>query len=183
MFKSILEGSSPHAAPAAAASLPNTFPPSTSASSVSAPVNANVTRPDQPQRHSMQTRSKSGVLKSNKQFTLLSSVSPLPTSHLKALQDPNWTPAMTVEIDAFDKAKTWDLVPRPSNANVITCLWLYKHKLDAEGKPKRHRARLVANGKSQEEGIDYTDTFAPVVKPATIRAVLDVSLARDWPIH
>ena len=86
-------------------------------------------------------------------------------------------------MDAFDKAKTWDLVPKPTNSNVVHCMWLYKHKLDAEGNPRRHKARLVANGKSQEHGIDYNDTFAPVVKPVTIRAVLEVSLARDCPIH
>lgn len=63
---------------------------------------------------------------------------------------------MTEEMDAFDKAKTWDLVPRPTDANIVRCMWLYKHKFDADGNPKRHKSRLVANGKSQEEGVDYT---------------------------
>lgn len=87
--------------------------------------------PEQPIHHSMQTRSQTGVRIAKKQFSLLSSVSPLPTSHINALKDPNWTPAMTVEMDAFDKAKTWDLAPKPTNTNIICCMWLYKHKLDA----------------------------------------------------
>lgn len=60
---------------------------------------------------------------------------------------------------------------------------MHKHKLNADGSFKRYRSRLVANGKSQQEGVDYNETFSPVVKPATIRTVLDVSLAKSWPIH
>ncbi|CAE6128258.1 unnamed protein product [Arabidopsis arenosa] len=61
-------------------------------------------------------------------------------------------------------------------------MWLFRHKFDADGKLSRYKARLVANGKSQQLGIDCDDTFSPVVKPATIRAVLHVALARDWPL-
>lgn len=121
--------------------------------------------------------------KPKKQFTLLSTVSTVPTSHTQALSDPNFKPAMDDEMDAFHETQTWDLVPRPSNTNIVRCIWLYKHKLNADGTIKRPKARLVANGKSQEEGIDYTETFSYVVKPATIRTVLDVSLAHNWPIH
>lgn len=131
----------------------------------------------------MQTRSKTGNLKPKTQISLLTSVSPLPKSHTQALNDPNWTPAMTDEYDAFCETRTWDLVPRPVDTNIVNCMWLYKHKLDADGKPRKHRARLVANGKTQEEGVDYNETFSPVVKPATIRTVLEVSLAKQWPIH
>lgn len=89
---------------------------------------------------------------------------------------------MNDEIDAFGETRTWDHVPRPPNTNVVTCMWLHTHKLNADGTFKRYRSRLVANGKSQEEGVDYNETFSPVVKPSTIRTVLDVSLARNWPI-
>ena len=181
MFRNILQGSYvPQYTPLP---VPNTIPPSASSSSALPQPVSRVEEPVIPTRHNMQTRSKTGVSKPKKQFSLLSTVSPLPTSYLNALKDPNWTPSMADEMDAFDKAKTWDLVPRPTNANIVRCMWLYKHKLDADGNPKRHKSRLVANGKSQEEGVDYNDTFAPVVKPAMIRAVLDASLARDWPVH
>lgn len=99
----------------------------------------------------MQTRGKAGSQKPKKQFTLLSTVSNVPTSHKTALLDPNWKPAMDGAYDSFIEV--------------------------------RHKPRLVANGKSQEEGIDYNETFSPVVKPVTIRTVLDVSLAHNWPIH
>lgn len=146
--------------------------------SPTAPVPAPVTT-----GHPMQTRSKTGVRKTKTHLSLITNVSPIPTSHLQALQDPNWTPSMTDEIDAFRETRTWDLVPRPADTNIVSCMWLHKHKLNADGSFKRYRLRLVANGKSQQEGVDYNETFSPVVKPATIRTVLDVSLAKSWPIH
>ena len=61
---------------------------------------------------------------------------------------------------------------------MINSLWLYKHKYDADGVLICHKARLVANGKTQEAGVDYDETFSPVVKPASIRTVLNVALSR-----
>ncbi|XP_018514374.1 uncharacterized mitochondrial protein AtMg00810-like [Brassica rapa] len=90
---------------------------------------------------------------------------------------------MTVEYDAIVKSETFDLVPRPPNVNIVRSMWLYKHKYDADGNFKGHKSRLVANGKSQEHGIDYDETFSPIVKPATIRTVLNVALENDWPVH
>ncbi|WVZ66382.1 hypothetical protein U9M48_015612 [Paspalum notatum var. saurae] len=65
------------------------------------------------------------------------------------------------------------LVPRPPRANVITGKWVFKHKYHADGSPARHKAN----------GIDYDETFSPVVKPATIRAVLGIAASRSRPIH
>lgn len=87
---------------------------------------------------------------------------------------------MVEEYDAQIKNKTWGLVPRPYGANVINSMWLYKHKCDADGTIRRHKSRLVANGKTQEEGVDFDETFSPVVKPATIRMVLNIALSRGW---
>ena len=83
---------------------------------------------------------------------------------------------MKVEYDAIVKSETYDLVPRPPNINIVSSMWLYKHKFDAEGEFKNHKSRLVANGKSQEHGVDFEETFSPVVKPVTIRAVLYIAL-------
>lgn len=131
----------------------------------------------------MTTRSKSGVLKPKQVISLLSTyVSPLPTNVHKALQDPNWNPAVNEEYDAQIVNKTWSLVPRPQGANIVNSLWLYKHKIGADGLPNRHKVRLVANGKTQAEGIDFNKTFSPVIKPASIRTVLHLVLARNWKI-
>lgn len=90
---------------------------------------------------------------------------------------------MTDEYGALVKNKTFSLVTRPHNANIVRSMWLYKHKLGADGTVTRHKSRLVANGKSQEQGLDYDETFSPVVKPVTIRSVLHLALQRDWEVH
>lgn len=90
---------------------------------------------------------------------------------------------MQVENHALIKRRTWDLVPRPPTTNVLRSMWFFRHKFDADGKLARYKARLVAHGKSQQLGIDYDETFSPVIKPASIRAVLHVALARNWPFR
>lgn len=146
------------------------------------------TRPDPlfraPSSSTITTRSKSGISKPKKIVSLLAKTkSPLPNSHIKALADPNWNPAMTDEYGAMIKTRTWALVPRPPNTNIVRSMWLFKHKYDADGALSRHKARLVANGKSQVERADFTETFNPVVKPATIRTVLNVAISLEWSIN
>lgn len=135
--------------------------------------------------HPMTTRSKSGIFKPRTPLCLHTDVtiSPLPSSHVQAAKDPNWNPSMTEEYNAHIKRGTWKLVPRPVATNIIRSMWLYRHKFNADGTISRHKSRLVANGKSQQPGIDCNETFSPVVKPATIRTVLNVATARDWPLH
>ncbi|GJS20508.1 ribonuclease H-like domain-containing protein [Tanacetum coccineum] len=79
--------------------------------------------------------------------------------------------------------ETWVLVPRPANVNVVRSMWLLKHKFNADGSLNKYKARLVANGRSQQHGIDCDETFSTVVKPTTIRTVLSLAVSRDWPIH
>lgn len=62
-------------------------------------------------------------------------------------------------------------------------MWLFRHKFDADGKLARYKAQLVANGRSQELRNDRDETFSPAVKLATIRAVLDIVVACDSPLH
>ncbi|GKD65394.1 ribonuclease H-like domain-containing protein [Tanacetum coccineum] len=62
-------------------------------------------------------------------------------------------------------------------------MWLYKHKYNADVSLNRYKARLVKNGRSQQQGIDCDETFSPVVKPATIRTILSLAVSRQWPIH
>ncbi|KAJ9555239.1 hypothetical protein OSB04_009853 [Centaurea solstitialis] len=78
---------------------------------------------------------------------------------------------------------TWELVPRSSDMNVIRSMWLYKHKYMSDGSLERYKARLVCDGRSQQVGIDCGETFSPVVKPATIRTVLSITLSNQWSVH
>ncbi|GJR62277.1 ribonuclease H-like domain-containing protein [Tanacetum coccineum] len=87
------------------------------------------------------------------------------------------------EYNALVKNGTWLLVPRPTGVNMVRSMWLFKHKFHADGTLSRYKARLVANGSSQQLGVDFDETFSPVVKPATIRTVLSLDVSRKWPIH
>ncbi|GJV59701.1 ribonuclease H-like domain-containing protein [Tanacetum coccineum] len=135
-------------------------------------------------QHPMVTRSKVGIVKANPKYNLhVTTSSPIPKSPFYALRDPNWKQAMCDEYKALIDNNTWVLVPRPPNVNIVRSMWLYKHKYNADGSLNRYKARLVANGRSQQQGIDCDETFSPVVKPATIRTVLSLAVSRQWPIH
>lgn len=68
----------------------------------------------------------------------------------------------------------------PSTTPVIGCKWIYKIKMHPNGIVARHKARLVAKGYSQTPGLDYFETFSPVVKPTTIRVVFTIAVPRGW---
>jgi hypothetical protein len=109
-------------------------------------------------------------------------VSPVPSSVRDALLDPHWRRAMEEEYAALLANQTWELVPRPPGANVVTGKWIWTHKRQADGTLERYKARWVLRGFTQRPGVDY-ETFSPVVKPATVRTVLSLALARSWPVH
>ena len=90
---------------------------------------------------------------------------------------------MQSEFDALIRNKMWDLVPRPCDANLIRCMWIFRHKKNFDGSFERYKARLVGDGRSQVAGVDCDETFSPVVKPATIRTVITIALSKSWPIH
>ncbi|GKE11872.1 ribonuclease H-like domain-containing protein, partial [Tanacetum coccineum] len=132
----------------------------------------------------MVTRFRVGTNRPTKRYAChVSPISPLPKSYTHAFNDPHWYRAMLDEYNALIKNKTWILVPRPNNVNIVRCLWLFRHKHNADGSLNRYKARLVANGSSQLAGIDVDETFSPVVKPATIRTVLSLAISRHWPVH
>lgn len=134
--------------------------------------------------HPMVTRSKNGITKTRVPLCLHTYIiSPLPLSHVQAAKDPHWNESMGEEYNAHVKRGTWVLVPRPLHTNIIRSMWLYRQKFNADGTLKRHKSRLVANGKSQRPGIDCDETFSPVIKPASIRSVLHVALACGWQLR
>jgi len=109
-------------------------------------------------------------------------LSPLPT-YRGALADPNWHDAMVKEFTALQANHTWDLVPLPCGANIVIGKWVYRHMIHPDGTLDRYTAREVLRGFTERPGLDLAETFSPVVKPATIRIVQFVALARDWQIH
>jgi hypothetical protein len=90
---------------------------------------------------------------------------------------------MLEEYAALLANQTWDLVPWPPGSNVVTDKWIWTHKRRADGTLERYKARWVLRGFTQRPGVDYDETFSPVVKPATVRTVLSLALARSWPVH
>jgi hypothetical protein len=90
---------------------------------------------------------------------------------------------MQEEFSALLANHTWDLVLRPPRSNVVTGKWVFKHKFKADGSLERYKARWVLRGFTQRPGIDYDETFSPVVKPATVRTVLSLAVSRSWPVH
>ncbi|GJV45063.1 ribonuclease H-like domain-containing protein [Tanacetum coccineum] len=99
-----------------------------------------------------------------------------------ALSDPHRRDAMCDEYNALIKNGTWVLVPRPTGANIMRCLWLFQHKFHVDGSLSRYKSRLVAIGSSQQLGIDYDETFSLIVKPANVHTMLSLALTRHWPI-
>jgi hypothetical protein len=98
----------------------------------------------------------------------------------EALGNPKWWAAMDTEYQALAKNQTWHLVPRPKGKNIVGCKWVYKIKRKADGSVDHYKARLVAKGSKQKYGIDYGETFSPVVKAATIRLILSIAVSRGW---
>ena len=87
---------------------------------------------------------------------------------------------MMVEYTALKKNKTWHLVPPRQGKNLIDCKWVFRVKRKSDGTVDRYKARLVAKVFKLRYGIDYEDTFSPVVKATTIRLVLSIVVSRGW---
>jgi hypothetical protein len=90
---------------------------------------------------------------------------------------------MQDEFEAPQWNQTWELVSCPSHASVITGKWVFKHKLRSDGTLERYKARWVVRGFCQHAGVDFTDMFAPVIKPGMIRTVLHLAVSRAWQVH
>ena len=90
---------------------------------------------------------------------------------------------MVEEYDSIIRNSVWDVVPRPHGKSVVSSRWLYKVKQAADGSVEKHKARFVARGFSQVEGINYDETFPPVARYSSIRSMLDLSAQMGWKIH
>lgn len=112
-----------------------------------------------------------------------SAVSPLPSSYRSALKDPNWHVAMLDEFNALLRNDTWSLVPCPAGVNIVTEKWIFRHKHHPDGTLARYKARWVVRGFTQQAGVDYSETFNPIIKQATIRVILSLAASHSWPMH
>lgn len=83
---------------------------------------------------------------------------------------------MEEEIEALYKNKTWSLVAPPKGANIVTCKWVFKDKKNSDGSFSCWKARLVAQGFNQIEGIDFQETFSQVVKFTAVRLIMAVAV-------
>ena len=106
-----------------------------------------------------------------------------PATYGEAVRDSKWREAMQSEIQALESNGTWIVTPLPPGKKALGCKWVYKVKHRSDGTVERFKARLVILGNHQVEGVDYTETFAPVAKMVIVRIVLAVAAARNWELH
>ncbi|GJT95153.1 retrovirus-related pol polyprotein from transposon TNT 1-94 [Tanacetum coccineum] len=92
-----------------------------------------------------------------------------PKNFKQAMTEPSWIDAMQEEIHEFERLQVWELVPCPDKVMLIKLKWIYKVKTDEFGGVLKNKARLVAQGFRQEEGIDFEESFAPVARIEAIR--------------
>jgi hypothetical protein len=148
-----------------------------------------------PPQHTMQTHSKNNIFKpktlSNgliryplpKVLTATTGLAEVePTSYSTASKHSAWRDAMNLEFGALLHNGTWTLVPPTFDMNVVGCKWVFHLKRKVDGSVDRHKARLVAKGFHQQPGVDFEETFSPVVKPTTIHLVLSLATSAGWPI-
>ncbi|KAK1686289.1 hypothetical protein QYE76_047137 [Lolium multiflorum] len=103
----------------------------------------------------------------------------------EALVDPDWVIAMQEELECFTRNEVWSLVERPKDhrINVIGTKWVFKNKQDEDGIVIRNKARLVAQGFAQIEGMDFEDTFAPVARLEAIRLLLAFASFHNFKLY
>lgn len=107
----------------------------------------------------------------------------IPISYHQAMASENadkWKQAMDDEMAALQENHTWSLSPLPKSKRAIGCRWIFAIKSNSSGELTRYKARLVAKGFSQREGIDYFETYAPVVRYESVRLLLALAAERDY---
>ena len=130
-----------------------------------------------PRLHPMRTRSMNQIFKPKQIFFITKhpiSLPIKPTSVREAISQPHWREAMFAKLTAFMKHDTWDLIPPPSQCHPVGCKWVFRVKRKPDGSIDRFKARQVAKGYNQHPGLEYKETFNPVVKLAIIRITIVV---------
>ena len=106
-----------------------------------------------------------------------------PTKVEKALQDESLVEAMHNELLQFQRNNVWTLVPRPKGEHIIGTKWIFRNKTDEEGNVIHNKARLVPQGFSQMEGVDYDEIFAPIAHMESIRILLALACQLKFKLY
>jgi hypothetical protein len=86
-------------------------------------------------------------------------------------------------IPIHNEEQVWEIVLRPKNKDVVSSRWLFKIKHVVDGSIEKYKARFVARGFSQKEGIDYEETFAPVARYTSIKNIIALAAKMKWKLH
>lgn len=143
--------------------------------------------PVAPERHPMTTRSRNNIVKPATKYNNAAQVQCdphwIPTTWQQAMKHAHWRKAMSTEFTSTNENYTWDLVAASERMNVVGCRWVFTIKYNPDGSIDKYKARIVAKGYHQQPGLDYTETFSPVIKSTTIRIILGLAVNCDWPVR
>ena len=126
-------------------------------------------------RERKRTRSSSGYV-----ALLCDIIDKEPSNYEEAAEKKEWKDAMIEEYQSIMKN---DVVPRPEGKYDVNSKWIYKIKHAVDGSIEKYKARFLAHGFSQKEGIDYEETFAPISRYTSIRSILALAAVMKWKIH
>ena len=101
----------------------------------------------------------------------------------EVLQDGNWVELMHEELNQFVRNDVWELVPRPENVHVIGTKWIFKNKTDEDGEIIQNKSRLVAQGYTQAEGVDFDESFAPVASLKSICILMSIACTVNFKLY
>jgi len=110
-------------------------------------------------------------------FALLADAEPV--NYKEALKTDVWKRAMVEELRSIEKNQTWELVDLPDKKKKIDVKWVFKVRLNPDGQVSKHKARLVARGFLQKQGIDYNEVFAPVARIEAMRLVTAIACKKS----
>jgi hypothetical protein len=106
-----------------------------------------------------------------------------PTTLREAKCDHRWWKVMIEEMSSIEENKTWVLVDPPANCRPIGLKWVFKEKQDKHSNIVKHKARMVAKGYVQQEGVDFEEVFAPVAQMESVWLLMAMATIKDWEIH
>ena len=106
-----------------------------------------------------------------------------PTTYEDASRHQVWKDSMVEEYQSIMKNYVWEIISRYEGKSIVTFRWIYKIKHGADGSIEKYKARFVARGFSQKEGVDYDETFAPVAQYTSIRSIIAIASSIGWKLH